>query len=157
MLGIEHPAIYVSDLEKSIEFYKKLGFKILRKTASPHAMMYQPSTNDIIEIIPRLEENRKDGFTPPFPYHIGFYTDDLDGWIKRLNAEGIQTTPVNISTRTTLANGRSRIVEHPPEIEVANDLKLLGCMIPSEDETRPWKSMRIQDPDGITLEFWQRR
>jgi catechol 2,3-dioxygenase-like lactoylglutathione lyase family enzyme len=126
MLGIEHPAIYVSDLEKSIEFYKKLGFKILRKTASPHAMMYQPSSNDIIEIIPRLEQNKKDGFKPPFPYHIGFYTDDLDGWIKRLNAEGIKTTPVNVSTRTTLANGRSRIVEHPPEIEVANDLKLFG-------------------------------
>ena len=157
MLGIEHPAIYVSDLEKSIEFYKKLGFRILRKTARPHAMMYLPGTNSIIEIIPDLEQFKKDGFTPPFPYHIGFYTDDLDGWVKRLNAEGIETDPVRESSRTTLDKGRARIVEHPPEVEVASDPTLLGCMIPSEDEERPWKSMRFKDPDGITLEFWQRR
>ncbi|HHL41663.1 MAG TPA: VOC family protein, partial [Candidatus Bathyarchaeota archaeon] len=40
MIGLEHPGILVSDLERSIKFYEKIGFKILRKTNRPHAMMY---------------------------------------------------------------------------------------------------------------------
>ena len=75
MKGIEHTCISVNDLERSIEFYKKIGFKILRKTTRPHAMMYLG--NDILEIIPRLEEDRRNGFSPPFPFHIAFYTDNL--------------------------------------------------------------------------------
>jgi catechol 2,3-dioxygenase-like lactoylglutathione lyase family enzyme len=152
MLGIEHPAIYVSDLEKSIDFYKKLGFKILRKTARPHAMMYLGT--DILEIIPSLEQNKRDGFRPPYPYHIGLYTDDIDEDIRRLNAQGIKTGPVRITTRKQLQSSQARVLEHA-EPEPSNP-KLLGCMIPSEDENKPWKTMRFEDPDGITVEIWQR-
>ncbi len=62
MLGIEHPAIYVSDLERSIEFYEKLGFKILRKAEGIRALLFLG--NDIIEIIPSLDKMKADGFTP---------------------------------------------------------------------------------------------
>ena len=151
MKGIEHPAIYVSDLERSIDFYQKLGFKILRKTSTPHAMMYL--SNDILEIIPRLEE-KEEGFSPPFPYHIGFYTDNLDEDVRRLKELGINTGPITSTSCTQLAKSSARVVEHAePE---PTDLKLLGCMIPSEDENRPWRRVRFLDPDGITLEIWQR-
>ena len=153
MKGIEHPAIYVSDLERSIIFYKKLGFKILRKTAIPHVMMYLD--NDILEIIPRLEEDIKTGFSPPFPYHLGFYTDNLEEDVKRLSMLGIDTGPIITTSRLQLAGSRARILEHlKPE---PTDPKLLGCMIPSEDENRPWQRVRFNDPDGIILEIWQRR
>lgn len=153
MIGIEHPCIYVSDLERSIEFYKKLGFKILRKTTRPHAMMYLG--NDILEIIPALEENKKQGFSPPFPYHLGFYTDNLEEDVRRLNEQGIETEPITTISRSQLASSSARIIEHAePE---PSDPKLLGCMIPSEDETQPWRRVRFNDPDGITLEIWQRR
>jgi hypothetical protein len=33
---------------------------------------------NIIEIMPRLEEMKKEGFTPPFPYHIAFYTENIE-------------------------------------------------------------------------------
>jgi catechol 2,3-dioxygenase-like lactoylglutathione lyase family enzyme len=92
MLGIEHPAIYVSDLEKSIRFYKKLGFKMLRKAEGIRALMYLGT--DIIEIIPSLNKMREDGFTPPYPYHIGFYTDDIERDLAELHMQGIETGEV---------------------------------------------------------------
>jgi len=153
MKGIEHIAIYVSDLERSIDFYTKFGLKILRKTAMPHAMMYLG--NDILEIIPRLAEEKKEGFSPPFPYHIAFYTDDIEEDIKRLRELGIEIGPVTTTSRSQLAGSHARILKHAePE---PDDPKLLGCMIPSENENRPWRRVRFKDPDGIILEIWQRR
>ena len=153
MRGVEHVCISVSDLERSIEFYTKLGFKILRRTTRPHAIMYLG--RDILEIMPRLEEDKRNGFSPPFPYHLAFYTDDLEEDVSRLNDYGIETSPVFTMSRSEMESSNLRITEYAdPE---PSDPKLLGCMIPSEDEEKPWRAVRFKDPDGITLEIWQRR
>lgn len=153
MKGIEHAAIYVSDLERSIDFYTKLGFKILRKTTLPHAMLY--FQDDILEIIPRLEENKKEGFSPPFPYHLAFYTDDIEEDGRRLREQGIEIAPIIMTSRSQLQSSRARIIEHvKPD---PDNPKLLGCMIPSENDDQPWKRVMFKDPDGISLEIWQRR
>jgi len=36
--------------------------------------------------------------------------------------------------------------------QAPEDPKLVGCMTPSEK----WKGVRLNDPDGIVLEIWQR-
>lgn len=153
MKGIEHTCIFVSDLERSIEFYKKLGFKILRKTSWPHAMMYMG--NDILEIIPQLEQYKKEGFSPPYPYHLAFYTDDIEEDVRKLNEQGIETSPISTMSRSQFDSSEVQMVEQAePE---PSDPKLYGCMIPSEDEGQPWKSVKFNDPDGIPLEIRQRR
>jgi catechol 2,3-dioxygenase-like lactoylglutathione lyase family enzyme len=153
MIGMEHLCINVSDLERSIKFYKKLGFKILRKTTRPHAMMYLG--NDLLEIIPQLEEDKKKGFSPPFPYHLAFYSDNLEEDVRRLKEQGIEPTPIVTISRSQYVSSNTRVIEYAePE---PSDPKLLGCMIPSEDENHPWRAVRFNDPDGIILEIWQRR
>ena len=148
MLGIEHTAIYVSDLEKSVDFYKKIGFKILRKAEGIRAIMFLGDS--IIEIIPSLEKMKQDGFSPPYPYHIGFHTDDIEKDLTMLHEQGIETGEIFQWTGARLENALAENTEYadpPPKTP-----KLLGCMMPSEK----WKAVRLNDPDGIVLEIWQR-
>ena len=148
MIGIEHPAIYVTDLEISIDFYQKLGFKILRKTNRPHAMMYLG--NDIIEIMPRLDELKNQGFSPPFPYHLALHTDNIEEDVARLQEEGIETGEIVTFSDTRLENLLAGVVEYAEPNP--DNPKLFGCMKPSEN----WRRVAIKDPDGIDIEIWQR-
>jgi len=148
MLGLEHPCIYVSDLEKSIEFYKKLGFKILRKTNRPHAMMYLGT--DIIEIIPELDKIQKDGFSPPYPFHLGFYTDDIGAVVASLREQGIEAGDIVSYSDSALEDALAGIIKYADP--VPEDSKLLGCMKPS----KKWRRVGFKDPDGINIEIWQR-
>jgi catechol 2,3-dioxygenase-like lactoylglutathione lyase family enzyme len=153
MKGIEHTKISVTDLDRSIEFYKKIGFKILRKTTRPNAMMNLGS--DILEIIPGLDEDKRNGFTPPYTYHIAFYTDDIEDDVRLLNEQGIETTEISSIQYSRLDSMNMRIIEQAePE---PSDPKLVGCMTPSLDDDKPWKVVGFKDPDGIVLEIWQRR
>jgi catechol 2,3-dioxygenase-like lactoylglutathione lyase family enzyme len=148
MLGLEHPGIYVSNLEKSIEFYQKLGFKILRKTTRPHAMMYLGT--DIIEIIPDLDKMKKDGFSPPIPFHLGFYTDDIEEVVASLREQGIEVGEIASYSDSALKAALDDIVEYADP--VPDDSKLFGCMKPSDK----WKRVAFKDPDGVSIEIWQR-
>jgi len=148
MLGIEHPAIYVSNLEQSIEFYMKLGFNILRKTKRPHAMMYLG--NDIIEIIPGLDKMKEDGFSPPYPFHLGFYTDDIEKDVAELRRKGIEVGDITSFSGSSLDSALAGIVEYADPYP--EDSKLFGCMKPSDK----WRRVGFKDPDGINIEIWQR-
>ena len=147
-MRFEHVAIMVSDLERSIDFYSEVfGMKILRKTSMPHAFLYLG--NDALEIIPDKEVSQK---TPRPLYHLAFYTDKpIEEEAKRLNAMGIETTPIRT---TTLEQARIvQMPEAPPK-----SVRLQGAMKPgTRDPKKPWKMIRFNDPDGILLEIWERR
>ena len=147
-MRFEHAAIMVSDLERSIDFYSKVfGMEILRRTSKPHAFLYLG--NDALEIIPDKEVSQK---TPRPLYHLGFYTDKpLEEEVKRLNAMGIETSPI----RTTTLE-QAQIVQMPESLP--RNAKLQGAMKPgTKDPKKPWKFVRFNDPDGILLEIWERR
>lgn len=142
MIGIEHPGILVSDLERSIEFYEKLGFRVLRKTSRPHVMMYLGG--DIIEITPGLKQ------TQAFPFHLSLHTDNMEKEVARLRTLGIEIGEIMSFIGKTLEDLLEGVVEYADP--VPDDPKLLGCMKPSEK----WKRVSFKDPDGISIELWQR-
>ncbi len=121
--------------------------EILRKTSKPHAFLYLGE--DALEIIPDKEVSQK---TSRPLYHLAFYTDmPLEEEVKRLNAMGIETSPI----RTTTSE-EAQIVQMP-ETPPKNE-KLQGAMKPgTKDHKKPWKMIRFYDPDGILLEIWERR
>ena len=147
-MKFDHVGIMVSDVEKSIDFYSRVfGMQILRKTSRPHAVMYLGE--DILEIIPDKEVSQK---TPKPIYHLAFYTDmPLEEEVKRLNAMGIETSPI---LTTTIEEARIvQTPETPPKSE-----KLQGAMKPgTKDPRKPWKRINFCDPDGILLELLERR
>jgi catechol 2,3-dioxygenase-like lactoylglutathione lyase family enzyme len=110
---------------------------------------------DVLEIAPQLDEEKRNGFSPPFPYHISFHTDDIEEAVKTLNDHGIETTEIGVIPDSRLDALKLRVIEYDePE---PFDPKLLGCLKPSVNEEQPWKIVRFNDPDGIILEIWQRR
>ena len=142
MIGLEHPGILVSDLERSIKFYEKIGFKILRKTNRPHAMMYLGDA--ILEIMPGLDPEQS------YPFHLAFYTDNIEKEVKRLHKLGIETSETMTFKGEALVKLLDGVVEYADPNP--NNPKLSGCMQPSEN----WKRAAFKDPDGIHLELWQR-
>lgn len=147
-MRFEHACIMVNDLEKSINFYTKVfGFKILRKTARPHAFLYLG--RDTLEIIPDKEINQK---TPRPLFHLAFYTNKpLEKEVKRLNKMGIKTRPI---VTTTFQQAQIVQMSEPPP----TDPKLLGVMKPgTKDPKKAWKWISFKDPDGIMIEICERR
>jgi len=143
----EHVAIMVSDLERSMDFYRMVfGMEILRKTSKPHAMLHRG--DDLLELVPDKEVSQK---TPRPLYHLAFWTDKpLEEEAKRLNAMGIATSPIR--TRTSEEAQIVQMPETPPK-----NAKLLGAMKPgAKHPEKPWKVIRFNDPDGILLEIWER-
>ena len=139
---MEHPGFRVKDLERSIGFYEKIGFKVLRKTDTPHVMMYLGS--DILEITQGLDKDSQ------FTFHLALYTDDIDGEVKRLRKEGIEIGEIMSFTGERLKKTLAGVVEYADP--VPDDPKLTGCMKPSEN----WKRAAFKDPDGVSIEIWQR-
>ena len=55
---------------------------------------------------------------------------------------------------STFLRARDKFLTETTEYaeQAPEDPKLVGCMTPSEK----WKGVRLNDPDGIVLEIWQR-
>ena len=145
MNGIEHPGILVSDLERSIGFYQKLGFKILRKTSRHHVMMYLG--NDILEITPGLDDVAKKTHSS-FSFHLSLHTDNIEEDVTHLRELGIEIGEIMRFSGKVLEALIDAVVEYAEP--VPDDSKLLGCMKPSEN----WKRVAFKDPDGISIELW---
>ena len=141
MRGIEHTGFIVNDLEKSINFYRKLGFNLLRKTSMPHAMMYLGET--IIELSPGLN-------IQPHGFHLALYTDNIEEDVAKLTEQGIESTPIETAQGPLISRIKVGIVEYADPHPV--DSKLVDCMMPNMN----WKRTTFKDPDGINIELWQR-
>ena len=143
MIGFEHPGFQVSDLERSIEFYEKIGFKVLRKTSTPHAMMYLGDS--IIEITQAsLDPNQ------PYSFHLALHTDNMKEDVEMLRENGIEISEIQTFTGEMLQKVLNGVVEYADPKPISP--KLYGCMQPSEK----WKRVAFKDPDGIHIEMWQR-
>jgi lactoylglutathione lyase len=88
-----HTCYRVLDLERSIAFYEKLGLEELRRVPirdeAINAFMGLPGDG------PRLELTYNIGRDEPYEIgtgygHIAISTDDLDGALERLAADGIE-------------------------------------------------------------------
>ena len=88
-----HTCYRVLDLDRSVAFYEKLGFEEMRRIPigddATNAFLGLPGDG------PRLELTFNHGQTEPYElgtgyWHIALTTEDLDGTLKRLTAEGIE-------------------------------------------------------------------
>jgi catechol 2,3-dioxygenase-like lactoylglutathione lyase family enzyme len=89
LLGIAHMALFVSDLNKSRQFYRDFlgfaeAFKLPKDDGSDRIAFIKINEDQYIELF--HEPPREDGRV----YHISFYTDDAEGLRKQLGAKGVK-------------------------------------------------------------------
>ncbi len=88
-----HTCYRISDIDRSVDFYEKLGFEELRR---------MPIRDEAINVFmglpgdgPRLELTFNHGRDEPYEIgtgygHIAVHVEDLDGALERLNEVGIE-------------------------------------------------------------------
>jgi catechol 2,3-dioxygenase-like lactoylglutathione lyase family enzyme len=92
-LSIAHAAMRVSDLAKSREFYRKLGFEeafVLEKNGSPTEVFLKVNDRQFIELYPRENDSQTPGFM-----HVCFESSDLEGLSRIYRERGVSTTAVS--------------------------------------------------------------
>jgi glyoxylase I family protein len=94
---VDHVAITVKDLAQSIEFYKKLGFSVLRESESPSQKMVFVG-NGLCELELFEIKNGVAKDVPPLKgdevgiKHIAFHVDDIEGVVEEMKKKGVTFT-----------------------------------------------------------------
>ncbi len=140
MIGFEHTGFTVTDLDASVAFYTRLGFKLLRKTNTPHALMYLGDA--VIELTQG---------PPPQGFHLALSTDHIEADVALLRMNGIETTQIQDNQTPLIRDMKNKITEYANP--APTDPKLYDCMMPNMG----WKRASLKDPDGIHIEIWQRK
>lgn len=86
ILGIDHAEILVKELEKSVEFYKLLGFEVVNWTEEERTVELRAGeiSLDVIEV---SEKRPEVGLN-----HIAFLVDDVDKTITEWKEKGVAIT-----------------------------------------------------------------
>ena len=87
ILGIDHIELVVRDVKKHVEFYQKMGFKLLTYTDhhGGSAELQLPGENQPILEIHAVENEENPGIN-----HIAFKCQDVEETFRDLNAKGIE-------------------------------------------------------------------
>ncbi len=92
-MKLAHIALKVSDLERSIAFYSKLGFELkekieLEKFSSTIAFLKAKEGGAELELVYNWKEKAEPGSQQGF-LHLGIEVEDLEQFIKELEEKGI--------------------------------------------------------------------
>jgi len=150
---IEHVAVTVSNLDKSIEFYTRvLGLKLIRRTTTS---AYLHLDDDLVELMQSVSPRQIERPQTPQDWdikmhgplglsHIGFRVENMDEAIKKIQDLG----------------GEVIIPPHKfePKIEYTTNPtedKLKRIAEPPPGRTY-WINASISDPDGTIIELVER-
>lgn len=83
---LEHLDLIVSDLDRSVEFYKKFGMKVLGRLDNPKTVFlgYGDKTSPVVELH-QAEPGQKPGLG-----HVAFYVDDVEQAYLEATAKGVR-------------------------------------------------------------------
>ena len=115
MQGLRHIALYVSDIERSLVFYRDLIGMDLEWRPDPDNV-YLTSGSDNLALHKRA--GMGSASTDPTLDHIGFVVpvqDDVDEWARYLEARGVKLT---MAPRTHRDGARSLYFEDPDGIRI---------------------------------------
>ena len=115
IVGYGHVAIKVTDLDRSLDFYRdRLGFPEMLRLKNDDGstwLVYLRITDDhYLEIFPGAENDRAPGWNANGVNHLCFTIEDLDATTGRIKAAGIALTS---EIKQGLESNRQAWIEDP--------------------------------------------
>jgi len=94
---VDHVAVTVKDMDRSVEFYKKLGFSVIREldTATQKIVFVGGGLAELELFEPKGEaaaETSPLGENEVGIKHIAFHVDDIEGAVEELEKMGVEFT-----------------------------------------------------------------
>jgi len=100
---LDHVGIYVSNLEESISFYETVFGFTVHSRLNDHGIRIVHM--DMGSALLQLKQSNTPGTPGHGKYnHFGVYTDDYDGFINKLEAEGISFWELSLGPGQRLVN-----------------------------------------------------
>ena len=107
--GLSHIGIFVKDMEKSIDFYKSLGFTLDNRESIHVELAFLSAGTCLIELIEQKDITRSAGVVD----HIAMEVDDIDAAIARAKENGIVIDASSVISRDILGGIKHIFFEGP--------------------------------------------
>jgi len=108
--GLAHIGIFVKDIDKSIDFYKRLGFTLDAEENPSIRLAFLSAGNCLIELVEKKDEpTRSAGVID----HVAVVVDDIDAAIANANANGIEIDTGQVNAMTILGGIKNVFFEGP--------------------------------------------
>lgn len=113
-LGLCHIGIYVSDLEVSEAFYEKLGFVREEQFDRPNGTRigFMRAGSCVLELIVPVNKELL-GRSAGVVDHICFDTDDIDGFMVQLKADGIVAADAKVNEMDMFGHSKNLFFAGP--------------------------------------------
>ena len=108
--GLAHIGVFVKDIERSIDFYKRLGFTLDKEEQPSIRLAFLSSGNCLIELI---EQKEMPSRTAGLVDHIAMVVDNIEAAIKNAKANGIEIDSSQVNSVDVLGGIKNVFFEGP--------------------------------------------
>ena len=110
--GLAHIGVFVNDIDKSIDFYKRLGFTLDNEATLDIRLAFLSAGTCLIELV-EIKGERPAGVVD----HICVEVDDIDAAIENAKASGIEIDASKVASIPNLLGGIKNVFFEGPDGE----------------------------------------
>ena len=119
--GLAHIGIFVKDYEKSVDFYKRLGFTLDNEENAGVRLAFLSAGSCLIELVEQKEATRSAGVVD----HVAVVVDCIESAVVNANAAGINVDAAKIQI-VPICGGIKNVFFEGPDGERLEFFEYLG-------------------------------
>jgi len=109
VIGLAHIGVFVADMDKSIEFYKNLGFTLDKEEKPSIRLAFLSAGNCLIELVEKSAASPTNGPVD----HIAMTVEDIESAVEVAKAAGADIDKSGISTAPILGGIKNIFFKGP--------------------------------------------
>jgi len=108
--GLAHIGVFVKDIDKSIDYYKRLGFTLDGEENVGIRIAFLSAGTCLVELVEQKDSPKRSAGVVD---HIAVVVDDIEAAIKNANAQGIEIDASKISEVPILGGVKNIFFDGP--------------------------------------------